>query len=117
MVGLVVVQLFCIEVIFGVVCGVLLFVLLNQQVWCGSSEYCCVCWIVVVMVVCVLVGYFVLQLFMNVLCVVVMDVGIDIVNLLYVSCFGMLYGVLSVFYFVESVLGLMLIWCLLVCDV
>ncbi|AOJ31127.1 DUF4149 domain-containing protein [Burkholderia metallica] len=108
--GTVAAQLFRIEAILGVVCGVLLLALSNQQVRRGSSEYRRVRWIVAAMVVCVLVGYFALQPFMNALRVAAMDAGTDIANSPYASRFGMLHGVSSVFYLVESVLGLMLIW-------
>ena len=107
--GSVAAQLFRIEAILGVVCGVLLLALSNQQVRRGSSEYRRVRWIVAAMV-CVLVGYFALQPFMNALRVAAMDAGTDIANSPYASRFGMLHGVSSVFYLVESVLGLMLIW-------
>ncbi|MEB2606001.1 DUF4149 domain-containing protein [Burkholderia cenocepacia] len=108
--GSVAAQLFRIEAILGVVCGVLLLALSNQQVRRGSSEYRRVRWIVAAMVVCVLVGYFALQPFMNALRVAAMDAGTDIANSPYASRFGVLHGVSSVFYLVESVLGLMLIW-------
>ncbi|UVE67158.1 DUF4149 domain-containing protein [Burkholderia pyrrocinia] len=108
--GSVAAQLFRIEAILGVVCGVLLLALSNQQVRRGSSEYRRVRWIVAAMVVCVLAGYFALQPFMNALRVAAMDAGTDIANSPYASRFGMLHGVSSVFYLVESVLGLLLIW-------
>ena len=108
--GSVAAQLVRIEAILGVVCGVLLLALSNQQVRRGSSEYRRVRWVVAAMVVCVLVGYFALQPFMNALRVAAMDAGTDIANSPYASRFGMLHGVSSVFYLVESVLGLMLIW-------
>ena len=108
--GSVAAQLFRIEAILGVVCGVLLLALSNQQVRRGSSEYRRVRWVVAAMVVCVLVGYFGLQPFMNALRVAAMDAGTDIANSPYASRFGMLHGASSVFYLVESVLGLMLIW-------
>ncbi|MEF9444324.1 DUF4149 domain-containing protein [Burkholderia sp. 1B3(2022)] len=108
--GSVAAQLFRIEAILGVVCGVLLLALSNQQVRRGSTEYRRVRWIVAAMVVCVLVGYFALQPFMNALRVAAMDAGTDIASSPYASRFGMLHGVSSVFYLVESVLGLMLVW-------
>ena len=108
--GSVAAQLFRIEAILGVVCGVLLLALSNQQVRRGGSEYRRVRWIVAAMVVCVLVGYFALQPFMNALRVAAMEAGTDIANSPYASRFGMLHGVSSLFYLVESVLGLMLIW-------
>ncbi|MBR7961574.1 DUF4149 domain-containing protein [Burkholderia vietnamiensis] len=108
--GSVAAQLFRIEAILGVVCGVLLLALSNQQVRRGSGDYRRVRWIVGAMVACVLVGYFALQPFMNALRVAAMEAGTDIANSPYASRFGMLHGVSSVFYLVESVLGLMLIW-------
>ncbi|KVF71576.1 hypothetical protein WS75_21640 [Burkholderia sp. FL-7-2-10-S1-D7] len=108
--GSVAAQLFRIEAILGVVCGVLLLVLSNQQVRRGSGDYRRVRWIVAAMVACVLVGYFALQPFMNALRVAAMEAGTDIANSPYASRFGMLHGVSSLFYLVESVLGLMLIW-------
>ncbi|AFJ85538.1 Putative transmembrane protein [Burkholderia sp. KJ006] len=108
--GSVAAQLFRIEAILGVVCGVLLLALSNQQVRRGSGDYRRVRWIVAAMIACVLIGYFALQPFMNALRVAAMDAGTDIANSPYASRFGMLHGVSSLFYLVESVLGLMLIW-------
>ncbi|KWI48876.1 hypothetical protein WM05_01060 [Burkholderia ubonensis] len=108
--GSVAAQLFRIEAVVGVVCGVLLLALSNQQVRCGCDEYRRVRWILAAMVGCVLIGYFALQPFMNALRVAAMDAGTDIANSPYASRFGMLHGVSSLFYLVESVLGLMLIW-------
>ncbi|KVH75786.1 hypothetical protein WJ41_06570 [Burkholderia ubonensis] len=108
--GSVAAQLFRIEAVVGVVCGVLLLVLSNQQVRRGCDEYRRVRWILAAMVGCVLIGYFALQPFMNALRVAAMDAGTDIANSPYASRFGMLHGVSSLFYLIESVLGLMLIW-------
>ncbi|GBH28090.1 hypothetical protein BvRS1_51390 [Burkholderia vietnamiensis] len=108
--GSVAAQLFRIEAILGVVGGVLLLALANQQVRRGSGDYRRVRWIVAAMIACVLIGYFALQPFMNALRVAAMDAGTDIANSPYASRFGMLHGVSSLFYLVESVLGLMLIW-------
>ncbi|KVL85661.1 DUF4149 domain-containing protein [Burkholderia stagnalis] len=108
--GSVAAQLFRIEAILGAVCGVLLLVLSNQQVRRGCDEYRRVRWILAAMVGCVLVGYFALQPFMNALRMAAMEAGTDIAHSAYASRFGMLHGVSSLFYLVESVLGLMLIW-------
>ncbi|AOK52416.1 DUF4149 domain-containing protein [Burkholderia stagnalis] len=108
--GSVAAQLFRIEAILGAVCGVLLLVLSNQQVRRGCDEYRRVRWILAAMVGCVLVGYFALQPFMNALRVAAMEAGTDIAHSAYAGRFGMLHGVSSLFYLVESVLGLMLIW-------
>ncbi|MXN73206.1 DUF4149 domain-containing protein [Burkholderia sp. 4701] len=108
--GSVAAQLFRIEAIVGAVCGVLLLVLSNQQVRRGCDEYRRVRWILAAMVGCVLVGYFALQPFMNALRVAAMEAGTDVAHSAYASRFGMLHGVSSLFYLVESVLGLMLVW-------
>ncbi|MGU7776231.1 DUF4149 domain-containing protein [Burkholderia sp. MR1-5-21] len=108
--GSVAAQLFRIEAILGAVCGVLLLALSNQQVRRGVDEYRRVRWILAAMVACVLIGYFALQPFMNALRVAAMDAGTDIANSPYAKRFGMLHGVSSLFYLVESVLGLMLLW-------
>ncbi|EGD03597.1 hypothetical protein B1M_15650, partial [Burkholderia sp. TJI49] len=75
--GSVAAQLFRIEAIVGVVCGVLLLALSNQQVRRGGDEYRRVRWVVAAMVVCVLIGYFALQPFMNALRVAAMEAGTD----------------------------------------
>jgi uncharacterized membrane protein len=108
--GSVAAQLFRIEAILGVVCGVLLLALSNLLVRRGCDEYRRVRWIVAAMVACVLIGYFALQPFMNALRVAAMEAGTDIAHSAYASRFGMLHGISSLFYLVESVLGLMLIW-------
>ncbi|MGZ2744395.1 DUF4149 domain-containing protein [Burkholderia stagnalis] len=108
--GSVAAQLFRIEAILGAVCGVLLLVLSNQQVRRGCDDYRRVRWILAAMVGCVLVGYFALQPFMNALRVAAMEAGTDVAHSAHASRFGMLHGVSSLFYLVESVLGLMLIW-------
>ena len=63
--GSVAAELFRIEAIVGVVCGVLLLALSNQLVRRGFDEYRRVRWIVAAMAGCVLIGYFALQPFMN----------------------------------------------------
>jgi hypothetical protein len=108
--GAVAAQLFRIEGIVGVVCGVLLLALSNQLVRRGHDEYRRVRWLLAAMLGCVLVGYFALQPFMNALRAAAMEAGTDIVHSPYASRFGMLHGVSSLFYVVESVFGLWLIW-------
>lgn len=108
--GSVAAELFRIEAIVGVVCGVLLLALSNQLVRRGFDEYRRVRWIVSSMAGCVLIGYFALQPFMNAMRVAAMEAGVDVGHSTYARHFGMLHGVSSLFYLVESVLGLMLIW-------
>jgi hypothetical protein len=62
------------------------------------------------MLACVLIGYFALQPFMNSMLVAAQEAGMDLASSPYAKQFGMLHGVSTLFYIVESVLGLMLIW-------
>jgi len=108
--GSVAARLFRIEAVVGVVCGVLLLALANLLVRRGCDEYRRPRWILAAMVGCVLAGYFALQPFMNALRVAAQEAGTDVGHSAYASRFGILHGVSSLFYLVESVLGLMLIW-------
>ena len=63
--GAVAAQLFRIEGVLGVVCGVLLLVLANTLIRRGNAAYRRLRWLIAGMLVCVLLGYFALQPFMN----------------------------------------------------
>jgi hypothetical protein len=67
-------------------------------------------WLIAGMLVCVLVGYFALQPFMNALRIAAQEAGTDVGHSVYATRFGVLHGVSSVFYLIESVLGLVLVW-------
>jgi len=108
--GAVAAQLFRIEGVIGVVCGVLLLALCNVLVRRGGDAYRHLRWLVAGMLVCVLVGYFALQPLMNALRIAAQDAGTDVGHSVYASRFGMLHGVSSVFYLVESLLGIVLAW-------
>lgn len=108
--GAIAAQLFRIEGILGVVCGVLLLGLSNVLARRGAVSYRRVRWLLAGMLLCVLIGYFALQPFMNAMRVDAMNAGMDIANSPYASRFGMLHGVSSVFYLIESLLGIALVW-------
>ncbi|CAB3749029.1 DUF4149 domain-containing protein [Paraburkholderia solisilvae] len=108
--GSVAAQLFRIEGIAGVVCGVLLLALCNVLIRRGGDAYRRLRWLVAGMLVCVLLGYFALQPFMNALRIAAQEAGTDVGHSVYASRFGMLHGVSSVFYLLESLLGLVLVW-------
>jgi hypothetical protein len=110
--GAVAAQLFRIEGWLGAVCGVLMLVLSNMLARRGILQYRRMRWLLVGMLVCVLVGYFALQPFMNALRMEAMNTGMDIANSPYASRFGMLHGVSSLFYLIESLLGVALVWLL-----
>jgi hypothetical protein len=110
--GSVAAQLFRIEGWLGAVCGVLMLGLSNLLARRGAVQYRRLRWLLAGMLVCVLVGYFALQPFMNAMRVDAMNAGMDIANSPYASRFGMLHGVSSLFYLIESLLGIALVWLL-----
>ncbi len=110
--GSVAAQLFRIEAYVGCVSGVLLLMFANRFAQRGEAAYRRVRWLVAGMLVCVLVGYFALQPFMSALRIAAMEAGTDLAHSAYAARFGLLHGVSSLFYLVESVLGLWLVWVL-----
>jgi hypothetical protein len=110
MAGSIAAQLFRIEGVLGVVCGVLLLVLANLLTRRGAIQYRRLRWLLIGMLVCVLVGYFALQPFMNALRIAAQEAGTDVGHSVYASRFGMLHGASSVFYLIESLLGIALVW-------
>jgi glucan phosphoethanolaminetransferase (alkaline phosphatase superfamily) len=108
--GSVAAQLFRIEGVIGVVCGVLLLALCNVLIRRGDDAYRRLRWLVAGMLVCVLVGYFALQPFMDALRIAAQEAGTDVGHSVYASRFGMLHGVSSLFYLIESLLALALVW-------
>ncbi|QCP50216.1 DUF4149 domain-containing protein [Trinickia violacea] len=108
--GAVAAQLFRIEAIVGVLCGVLLLALGNLLVRRGATAYRRLRWVLAGMLICVLLGYFALQPFMNALRVAALTAGTDVGHSAYAARFGMLHGVSSLFYLIESLLGLVLVW-------
>jgi len=105
-------RLFRIEAFIGIACGILSLTLGNVLVRRGAAGYRKLRWLVVGMLVCVLVGYFALQPFMDALRVQAHAQGLDLANSPYAARFGLLHGVSTVFYVVETILGLVLVWLL-----
>ena len=105
-------QLFRLEGLIGVVCGVLLLGLSNVLARRGALGYRRLRWILAAMLLCVLIGYFALLPFMNALRVQAMSAGMDVASSPYASRFGLLHGVSSLFYLVQSLLGAWLVWLL-----
>ncbi|WP_183721374.1 MULTISPECIES: DUF4149 domain-containing protein [Paraburkholderia] len=105
-------QLFRIEGMIGLVCGVLLLVFANVFVRRGELGYRRLRWLLVGMLLCVVIGYYALQPFMNAMRMNAMQAGVDIAHSAYASRFGMLHGISSLFYLVESLLGAWLVWLL-----
>ena len=108
--GSVAAQLFRIEGMLGVVCALVLLVMANRLNRTGFVEYKRTRWVIAAMLVCVLVGYFALQPFMSALRVAAQEGGMELAQSPYASRFGLLHGVSSAFYLIESALGLVLFW-------
>ncbi|RFU46861.1 DUF4149 domain-containing protein [Paraburkholderia sp. DHOC27] len=108
--GAVAAQLFHIEGVLGVVCGVLLLGLANVLIRRGGDAYRRLRWLIAGMLVCVLVGYFALQPFMNALRMAALEAGTDVGHSAYATRFGVLHGVSSLFYLIESLLAIVLVW-------
>ncbi|WP_133664115.1 DUF4149 domain-containing protein [Paraburkholderia sp. BL10I2N1] len=108
--GAVAAQLFRIEAVLGVVCGMLLLALGNVLVRRGADSYRQLRWLLAGMLLCVLIGYFALQPFMNALRIAAMDAGTDVGHSAYAGRFGMLHGVSSLFYLIQSLFGVVLVW-------
>jgi hypothetical protein len=108
--GAVAAQLFRIEAVLGAVCGVLLLALGNVLVRRGVDAYQQLRWLLAGMLLCVLIGYFALQPFMNALRIAAMNAGTDVGQSAYAGRFGMLHGVSSLFYLIQSLLGVVLVW-------
>ncbi|WP_090531087.1 DUF4149 domain-containing protein [Paraburkholderia sartisoli] len=110
--GSVAAQLFRIEAVLGAVCGVLLLALGNVLVRRGENAYRRLRWLTAGMLLCVLVGYFALQPFMDAWRMAALEAGTDVGHSAYAARFGILHGVSTLFYVVESLLGLALVWML-----
>jgi uncharacterized membrane protein len=108
--GAVAAQLFRIEGLLGVVCGVLLLGLANVLVRRGNDAYRRLRWLIVGMLVCVLLGYFALQPFMNAIRMAALEAGTDVAHSPDATRFGVLHGVSSLFYLIESLLAIALVW-------
>ncbi len=108
--GSVAAQYFRIEAILGVVCALALIVIGNRFVKSGIVDYKRVRWIVAAMLVCVLVGYFGLQPFMNSLRVAAQGAGTDLASSPYAKQFGILHGISSAIYLIECLFGIVLVW-------
>ena len=90
--------------------GCLLLLAATALVRRGQGGYKPLRWLVLGMLVCVLVGYFGLQPFMASLREQAAAQGLAVGDSAYRAQFGMLHGVSSAFYLVQSLLGLALIW-------
>lgn len=105
-------RLFRIEAFVGVTCGILSLALGNVLVRRGVSDYRRLRWLVAGMLLCVLIGYFGLQPFMDALRTTARESGLDIAHSPYAARFGLLHGVASLIYLFETLLGLALVWML-----
>ncbi|KAG0162729.1 hypothetical protein DFQ28_009133 [Apophysomyces sp. BC1034] len=108
--GAVATSLFRVQALIGIVAGVMLLVFANAFVKRGDRAYRAARWVIGAMLMCVLVGYFALQPFMNALRIAAQQAGTDVGHSAYAARFGALHGVSSAIYLLQSLLGLVLVW-------
>jgi len=108
--GMIAGHLFQIEAILGVTVGVLQLALCNVMIRRGASRYRSLRWLVLGMLCCVLVGYFGIQPFMGNLKEKALALGVSVSESPFRAQFGMLHGVSSAFYLLQSLLALVLVW-------
>jgi len=108
--GTVAAQYFRIEAFVGVVSALILILIGNRFVRSGIADYKRVRWIVAVMLLCVLLGYFALQPFMSSLRMAAQEAGTDLASSPYATQFGILHGISTAIYMIECVFGIALVW-------
>jgi len=108
--GTVAARLFRIEAFIGVLCGILALALGNVLVRRGALAYRPLRALLAGMLVCVLVGYFALQPFMEAMRGAALEAGVDVAHSAYATRFGVLHGISSLIYLIESLLGIALVW-------
>lgn len=108
--GAVAAQLFRVEGFIGVICALVLLLMANRLIRGGFPDYKATRWLIGGMLLCVLIGYFALQPFMNAIRLNAIASGIALADSPDAARFGVLHGVSTVFYVIESVLGLILFW-------
>jgi hypothetical protein len=108
--GMIAGHLFRLEAIVGIVVGVLQLVLCNVMIRRGAARYRALRWVVLLMLLCVLGGYFGVQPFMEGLKVKAQALGVGVSESPFKAQFGMLHGVSSAVYLLQSVLALVLVW-------
>ena len=116
--GNVAASLFRTQAYVSVVCGVVLLLIVNREMRGGGASSMVSAdtgttrrapRLIVSMIVCTLIGYFALQPWMNGLRLAAQAAGTDVGHSMYRTQFGVLHGVSSLFYLVESLLGIGLV--------
>jgi Domain of unknown function (DUF4149) len=112
--GTIAASLFRTQGYLSIVCGLVLLMVANRSIRIeaggeGARIVRRARWLVVGMLVCTLLGYFALQPWMNGLRLAAQAEGTDVGHSVYATRFGILHGVSSLFYLVESLLGIWLV--------
>lgn len=103
-------RLFFCEAWIGGVCGVLLIALGNTLTHRGEIAYRRLRWLLLAMLACTALGYVALEPFMSTLRNAAEAAGTDVGHSAFAARFGVLHTVSTVFYGIQSVLALILIW-------
>jgi hypothetical protein len=112
--GEVAASLFRTQGYLSIVCGLVLLMIANRAIRLGAGGQGVRTLrrarrLVVAMIVCTLLGYFALQPWMNALRLAAQAAGTDIGHSAFATRFGILHGVSSLFYLIESLLGVWLV--------
>lgn len=108
--GMVAGSLFRIEGTISMVVSVALIVFANLLVKRGLNRYRQVRWYLLAMLICAAVVAFVLQPMMNALREEALSHGFPVMLSPLAKSFGQLHGVSSTLYFLQSLIGLILLW-------
>ena len=108
--GMIAGQLFRIEGTISLVLGVALIVFANLLVKRGLAHYKHVRWYLLAMLICAAVVAFVLQPMMNAMRDEAASQGVSVMLSSLGASFGMLHGISSVLYLVQTLSGLILLW-------
>jgi hypothetical protein len=112
--GEVAASLFRTQGYLSIVCGLALLLIANRAIRLGAGGQGVRTLrrarrLIVAMLACTLIGYFALQPWMNALRLAAQAEGTDVGHSIYATRFGILHGVSSLFFLIESLLGVWLV--------
>ena len=108
--GVIAAHLFKINSYIGVGVCSLLMLIANRLVKLGNRSYRLIRWTLLLMLICTVVAAFIIIPWMNALRDQALQLGISVRDTSSASLFGLLHGVSSVIFIIQSILGIALVW-------
>ena len=108
--GVIAAHLFKISSYIGVGVCSLLMLIANRLVKLGNRSYRLIRWTLLLMLICTVVAAFIIIPWMNALRDQALQLGISVRDTSSASLFGLLHGVSSVIFIIQSILGIALVW-------